>query len=95
MAIVNSHHPATRKHVVFLADPLGPEVHDWLGDEDFAPDEVHAAGREVYVRYATGMSATQTADRVGKRLPRTATDRNWNTVTRLLALAQEGDAGAT
>jgi uncharacterized protein (DUF1697 family) len=83
----------TRKHVVFVADPLSAEVRDWLGREDFAPDEVRTADREVYVLYATGMSATTTADRLGKLLPRSATDRNWNTVTRLLALARESDAG--
>jgi uncharacterized protein (DUF1697 family) len=83
----------TRKHVVFLAEPLSADVREWLAAGDFAPDEVHAAIREVYVRYATGMSATSTADRIGKRLPRSATDRNWNTVTRLLALTQGSGAG--
>lgn len=84
----------TRKHVLFLAEALSADALDWLGSEDLAPDEVRAAEREVYVRYATGMSATTTADRISKRLPRTSTDRNWNTVTRLLALAREGDATA-
>lgn len=82
----------TRKHIIFLADPLGADVRDWLRGEDFAPDEVRATDREVYVHYATGMSATKTAERIFKRLPRSATDRNWNTVTRLLALARESDA---
>lgn len=79
----------SRKHVVFLAEPLSADVHDWLSSTDFRPDTVRPAEREVYVWYEGGMSGSTTAERIAKRLPGTATDRNWNTVTRLMLMATE------
>jgi uncharacterized protein (DUF1697 family) len=75
-----------RRHVVFLSERLDPEVRRWLEDEEFGPDVVRAAEREVHVWYERGMSGSETATRLGRRLPRSATDRNWNTVTKLLAM---------
>ena len=77
-----------RRHVVFLPDHLAADVRRWLEGEDFAPDVVRAAEREVHVWYEHGMSGSETATRIGRRLPRTATDRNWNTVTKLLAMTR-------
>lgn len=79
----------SRKHVVFLAEPLSADARDWLSSDDFTPDTVRPTEREVYVWYAGGMSGSKTADRIARRLPRTATDRNWNTVTRLLEMTRE------
>jgi uncharacterized protein (DUF1697 family) len=76
----------SRKHVVFLAEPLAADVRAWLADDDLTPDTVRPAEREVYVWYERGMSGSKTAERIGRRLSRTATDRNWNTVTRLLEM---------
>jgi uncharacterized protein (DUF1697 family) len=76
----------SRRHVVFLPVPLDAEVRRWLEGEDFGADIVTATEREVYVWYERGMSGSETATRLGRRLPRTATDRNWNTVTKLLAM---------
>ena len=46
------------------------------------------AGREIYVLYANGMGRSELAKRLGKaKLGVTATDRNWNTVTKLLEMA--------
>jgi uncharacterized protein (DUF1697 family) len=77
----------SRRHVVFLAESLAPDVRDWLASDDFSPDAVRPSFRELYVWYEHGTSGSTTADRIGRRLPRTATDRNWNTVTRLLEMA--------
>ena len=79
----------SRLHVIFLAEPLADDVRAWLASEDFTPDSVRPAEREVYVWYEVGMSSSSTADRISKRLPGSATDRNWNTVTKLLAMATE------
>jgi uncharacterized protein (DUF1697 family) len=79
----------SRRHVVFLAEPLATDVRAWLTSDGFAPDIVRPAEREVYVWYERGMSGSETAGRIGKRLPRTATDRNWNTVTKLLAMTRD------
>jgi uncharacterized protein (DUF1697 family) len=79
----------SRLHVVFFVEPLAADVRAWLAREDFTPDSVSPAEREVYVWYEHGMSGSSTADRISGRLPRDATDRNWNTVTKLLAMAGE------
>ena len=56
---------------------------------------VRCADREVYVWYRHGMSGSKTAQQLDRRLKTLATDRNWNTVTRLLAMASEdGSPGA-
>ena len=51
-----------------------------LGDEAFV-----AAGREVYTWHPDGIHASPLAKLVGRRIGGTA--RNWNTVTKLFALA--------
>jgi len=79
----------SRRHVVFLSEPLAADVRDWLESDDFTPDTVRPATREVYVWYERGTSGSDTATRINRRLPRTATDRNWNTVTRLLEMARQ------
>jgi uncharacterized protein (DUF1697 family) len=77
-----------RRHVLFLPEPLEAEVRRWLEREDLGADVVRATEREVYVWYEHGMSGSQTAVRIGRRMPRTATDRNWNTITKLLAMTR-------
>ena len=60
-----------------------------LEDADLAPDEIVFAGREIYILYANGVGRrTRQAAR-----PREARRRghrpNWNTVTKLLEMADE------
>jgi uncharacterized protein (DUF1697 family) len=74
-------------HVMVLDRPLGDEETARLADADFGPDDVRPAGREIYVWYRRGMSGSKTAETLARRLIATATDRNWNTVKKLLALA--------
>ena len=76
-------------HVMFLATPLTAEERRALDPEPFLPDEVRVADREIYVWYRNGMSGSRTAVELGRRIKTLATDRNWNTVTKLLALARE------
>jgi uncharacterized protein (DUF1697 family) len=76
-------------HVMFLATPLTAEERRALDPELFLPDVVRVAEREVYVWYRHGMSGSRTAVELGHRIKTLATDRNWNTVTKLLALNRE------
>jgi hypothetical protein len=39
------------------------------------------------------MSGSKTAERIGRRLPPSATDRNWNTLTRLAEMARDTTQG--
>ena len=77
----------TSLHVLFLDRQLTAVERRTLDPADFAPDEVRAAKSEVYIWYRNGMSGSATADELGRRIPALTTDRNWNTVTKLLALA--------
>ena len=77
-------------HVMFLATPLTAEERRSLDPERFLPDEVRVTEREIYVWYRKGMSGSRTAVELARRVKPLATDRNWNTVTKLHALAQGG-----
>jgi uncharacterized protein (DUF1697 family) len=78
----------SRLHVMFLAAPLAAEERLRLEAADFGDDVVRPAGREIYVWYRDGMSGSDTAARLAKLVRTTATDRNWNTVTKLVGLAR-------
>lgn len=73
-------------HVGFLsAPPASVEI-----DADaIAPDRVAFGAREMYVWYANGMARSQVGKHASeKKLGVRATARNWNTVTKLVALAE-------
>jgi len=76
-------------HVTFLAAKAPAKLAKLLADGDFAPDVVAVSGREIYAFHPNGLQrsalARLTADQ--KKLGVTATARNWNTVTKLLELA--------
>lgn len=76
-------------HVTFLDAPAPAAA---LADVDpawHAPDELVAAGREVYLWCPGGYGRTKlTPAFLERRTKRTATDRNWNTVLALAELAR-------
>ena len=79
------------KHfVVFLAAEPERAALDALAERDFAPDEFRAAGRELYVWCPQGMRDSALMKALGKRpWGPAATVRNWNTVTKVLAMVRE------
>jgi uncharacterized protein (DUF1697 family) len=83
-------HDGTFLHVMFLAASLTAAERRALDPDRFMPDEVRVADREIYVWYREGMSGSRTAGELARLVKTLSTDRNWNTVTRLLALAREG-----
>ncbi|MFH8750951.1 DUF1697 domain-containing protein [Streptomyces rimosus] len=76
-------------HVTFLSDaPADPSPLKELGSDAYAPDQLRLIGRELYMWCPIGVGRSKLADAVSRaRLGVTATARNWNTVTKLLALA--------
>jgi uncharacterized protein (DUF1697 family) len=61
-----------------------------LDAADYEPDVFRLVGREIYSWYPNGVHATKLTNSFWeKQLGVTGTARNWNTVTRLLALADE------
>jgi uncharacterized protein (DUF1697 family) len=76
------------KHlVIFCADEASTE----LDPADFAPETFHVRGREVYL-WAPGGIGTSPLAKVlaAKSVGDKSTARNWRTVEKLLALADEG-----
>ena len=77
-------------HVTFLADEPDQDAVKKLEALDFPPDELKLAGREIYILYANGSGRSELAQQLGRaKLGVAATDRNWNTVTKLLEMADE------
>ena len=57
---------------------------------DVGPERFVVSGREIYAWHPDGVHASKLAKVLSeRRLGVTATARNWNTVTKLLALADE------
>lgn len=72
--------------VTFLSKALATSPFD---DVDLAPDVVKVMKREIYTWCPEGMSNSQFFKlRWEKQANATATTRNWNTVTKLLALME-------
>lgn len=76
-------------HVTFLSGvPADTSRLDGLDLAAYTPDRYRLIGRELYLWCPGGIGRSKLADRVSRApLGVTATARNWNTVTKLLALA--------
>jgi uncharacterized protein (DUF1697 family) len=76
-----------RLAVTFLSGPLDPARFADADPADFAPDEFRLAGREIYTWLPNGFSGSRIPPNFwDKRTDQLATTRNWNTVTKLLAM---------
>lgn len=77
-----------RLHVIFLDAPPDRARVGRFERADFAPDEFHLVGRDVFAFYPNGYGRTKlTNAAVEKYLGVTATSRNWRTVTAVADLA--------
>jgi uncharacterized protein (DUF1697 family) len=74
--------------VTFLAgDPGSEERGNALAIKTF-PEELRIDGREVYIYFPNGMARPKMSwPRIEKALKTSGTGRNWNTVTKLLEMA--------
>jgi uncharacterized protein (DUF1697 family) len=76
-------------HVVFLPTDPGDEARARVRAIKTNPEEVHIDGRELYIYYPDGAGRSKLNNAVIERaLKIPATARNWNTVTRLLEMAE-------
>jgi uncharacterized protein (DUF1697 family) len=79
-----------RYQVSFLSAKPAASVVRELEAADIAPERVAVSGREIYAWHANGIQRSPLAKLLTeKRLGVAATARNWNTVTKLLALLDE------
>jgi uncharacterized protein (DUF1697 family) len=86
----------SRLLVLFLAGDPGAEAREKTLSIKVEPEELRIADRELYIYYPDGMARPKLSiPLIEKTLKTPATGRNWNTVTKLLALAErlEGSAG--
>ena len=76
--------------VTFLAGEAGPEARANLLRLKAHPEELHLKGRELYIYFPDGAGKSKLPwSQVEKLLLTTGTARNWNSVTKMLAMAVE------
>jgi uncharacterized protein (DUF1697 family) len=79
--------------VMFLASDPGAEARDKVLRIKADPEELRIDGRELYIYYPTGMARPKLSWAViEKTLKTSGTGRNWNTVTKLLEIAETLEA---
>jgi uncharacterized protein (DUF1697 family) len=79
-------------HIVFLAGLPASGAAERIRAIKVGPEEAHLSGRELYVYYPDGAGRSKfTAALIDKSLSTTGTARNWNTVTKLLEMAEALD----
>ena len=80
-----------RYQVSFLSAAPAPSVVRALEAADVAPERIAVRGKEIYVWHAEGVQRSPAAKLIADvKLGVTATARNWNTVVKLLELADAG-----
>lgn len=76
--------------VTFLAGEPGPEAHATLLTFKAYPEELHLLGRELYIYFPNGAGKSKLPwSSVEKLMKTTGTARNWNSVIKLLKIAED------
>jgi uncharacterized protein (DUF1697 family) len=76
--------------VTFLAGEPGPSAQATLLTLKAYPEELHLKGRELYIYFPDGAGRSKLPwSKVEKLFQTTGTARNWNSVTKMLAMAEE------
>jgi uncharacterized protein (DUF1697 family) len=76
--------------VTFLAGKPGPNAHATLLSLKAHPEELHLSGRELYIYFPDGAGKSKLPwSKVEKLVQTSGTARNWNSVTKMLAMAEE------
>ncbi len=76
--------------VTFLANHTSVQARDQVLKINTDPEELHVDGREVYIYFPNGMGRSKLSwPTIGKKLGTTGTGRNWNSVTKLLEIAEQ------
>jgi len=75
--------------VTFLASEPGPEARERFSRIEADPEELHLDGRELYIYFPIGIGKSKLpVGRIERALMTPGTGRNWNTVTKLLEMAE-------
>lgn len=82
----------SRLLITFLAKEPEPTACERIRAIKAEPEEIHLRGRELYIYYPNGMARPKVPwTTVEKILQVSGTGRNWNSVTKLLEIAEEID----
>jgi uncharacterized protein (DUF1697 family) len=79
---------ASKLLVTFLAIAPSPEARDEVLKIKTGPEEIQIDGRHLYVYFPDGMGRSKVWPAIEKALSKSGTGRNWNTVTKLLEIAE-------
>jgi uncharacterized protein (DUF1697 family) len=83
----------SRLLVTFLASDPGPDARDNIRRIKTDPEELWIDGRELYIYYPNGMARPKLSSAlIEKMLKTSGTGRNWNTVRKLLEIAERLEA---
>jgi uncharacterized protein (DUF1697 family) len=74
--------------VTFLSEELSSEARKQLEEAKVGPEEIRAQARELYVYFPNGMGRSKLPAVMDRVLKKTGTARNWNSVTRMLEMAE-------
>ncbi len=75
--------------VSFLASDPGDQARETLRRQKFSPEEMHIATRELYIYFPNGMGKSKLPwSSLDKILHTPATGRNWNSVNKMLEIAE-------
>ena len=78
--------------ITFLPADPGPEARNKVLTMKPDPEEIRFDGRELYIYFPNGMGRSKLVPALAKALKNGGTARNWNTVTRLLEIAERLEA---
>ena len=85
-------HPA-KFAVFFLAGAPAAEIASKVKAINVGEEEIHPSGREIYVYFPEGQGKSKLLPALNRTLKVPATARNWNTVLKLLAMAEDAGFG--
>jgi len=78
--------------VTFLATDPAPNAREAILRIKPDPEELRVAGRELYIYFPDRIGRSKLPPLLDRILKNSGTARNWNTVTRLLAMAEKLEA---
>lgn len=78
--------------VSFLANVPASEIRDKVVAINVGPEDIRANGRELYIYFPDGQGRSKLPAVLDRTLKMPATARNWNTVEKLLAMAEALEA---
>jgi uncharacterized protein (DUF1697 family) len=81
--------------VSFLADPPGKDARENLAQLHIEPEELHLFNRELYIYFPNGVGRSKLPwSRLDKFLKTPSTARNWNSVIKILEIAEKMEAAS-